>query len=489
MKTIYKRFILIHIFIFVMFLSAGGSVSAKSGDYYYKQLTASQKAIYDAIVNSAMTHGNMKPFLIARSPKFITNDVDRAVDAYNDDHMEVFWAVTDNYYLEKNEGMWEYYLEPAYYAGFAKRNTTSDIKSVNNVVTRLVKDASKKKTDYDKLLYVHNWLVKNNVYNNKAFTQAGYNLIPWTPMSALVKGYNPVCAGYSRAFKMVCDELGIPCLIVYNSGHEWNYVSLYDKWYGVDLTYDDPLVIGGSNRLSSGRETTRYFLVGSDTKIGSKTFIKTHRPEGVGYNGTALLKLPTLEKDKFVNKSVKSVTLNKTTAKLDMTKRSNPSVVIKAGYSPSNASIGKGITWTTNRPDLVDLKINGQTVTVTPKGEVNGTVKVTATSGNKKAKTCKVTLKAPVHVTGLSLNKTNLSVKVKKSVTIRAKISPSKATNKKVTWTSSDTSVATVNSSGKVTGKKAGNAVITATSLDGGKIARCSVTVTEETKKKKNSRG
>ena len=87
----------------------------------------------------------------------------------------------------------------------------------------------------------------------------------------------------------------------------------------------------------------------------------------------------------------------------------------------------------------------------------------------------------PVAVTGVSLDKTTLSLKSGESVTLKATVSPAGATNKSVTWESSDTNVALVTSAGKVTALAEGSAVITAKTADGGFTASCTVSVTENT--------
>lgn len=81
-----------------------------------------------------------------------------------------------------------------------------------------------------------------------------------------------------------------------------------------------------------------------------------------------------------------------------------------------------------------------------------------------------------VNVTGVSLDNTSASLNVGDNKTLTATISPSNATNKSITWSSSNSSVATV-SNGIVTAKAAGISVITATTSDGGKTATCNVTV------------
>jgi len=82
-----------------------------------------------------------------------------------------------------------------------------------------------------------------------------------------------------------------------------------------------------------------------------------------------------------------------------------------------------------------------------------------------------------VAVTGVSLNKSSISLIVDDSETLTATITPSNATNKNVTWSSSNTTVAKVSTSGIVTAVAAGTATITVTTVDGSKKANCSVTV------------
>lgn len=83
-----------------------------------------------------------------------------------------------------------------------------------------------------------------------------------------------------------------------------------------------------------------------------------------------------------------------------------------------------------------------------------------------------------VPVTGVSLSPTSASAGVGVTQQLTATVSPSNATNKSVTWSSSNTGIATVNSSGLVTGVAAGSATITVTTVDGNKTATCAINVT-----------
>lgn len=83
-----------------------------------------------------------------------------------------------------------------------------------------------------------------------------------------------------------------------------------------------------------------------------------------------------------------------------------------------------------------------------------------------------------IPVTGVSISKTSLNLTEEETETLTATVTPADATNKNVNWSSSNTSIATVDATGKVTAVGAGTANITVATADGGKTASCSVTVT-----------
>ena len=144
---------------------------------------------------------------------------------------------------------------------------------------------------------------------------------------------------------------------------------------------------------------------------------------------------------------------------------------LTATVTPSDA-LDKTVTWSSNNTSVATVSSSG---TVSAKAVGTAEITVRTNDGGKTA-TCNVTV-TPVSVTGVSLNKYSLTMYENDSETLIATVSPSNATNKTVTWSSSNYSVANVNSSGQVSAVAAGSVVITATTVDGGFTANCSVTV------------
>ena len=97
-------------------------------------------------------------------------------------------------------------------------------------------------------------------------------------------------------------------------------------------------------------------------------------------------------------------------------------------------------------------------------------------------------LQPDIDLEGISLPKTE-KVELGKTITLTPTFNPSNATNKIVTWSSSDESVATVDNGGKITPKKIGSTIITVTSQDGNKKATCTVTVVEASNNNNNNKG
>ena len=158
---------------------------------------------------------------------------------------------------------------------------------------------------------------------------------------------------------------------------------------------------------------------------------------------------------------VEEISFNKTSVSL----KAGETVTLTATVKPDDAT-DKTVTWSTS--DASVATVNDGVVTA----KKVGTATITAKAGDKSA-TCEITVVA-TPVTSVTLNKTSASVKAGETVTLTATVKPDDATDKTVTWSTSDATVATV-SNGVVTAKKVGTATITAKAGD--KSATCEITV------------
>jgi hypothetical protein len=205
------------------------------------------------------------------------------------EHTEIFWVSSytvsaggrNAVSLSVTPVFWETW-------GAGGRSIAEDEAVLHAAVEKLAAEAAAQGGVYEQLLYVHDWLTTHNVYN---FPAADYdvdemeaNCLPWTPLSALTDLDKPVCEGYASAFKLVCDELGIPCIKVCGEAwgpHAWNQVQLDGKWYAVDVTFDDP-TMGDDTKVISGIEAHDYFLIGADScPPYMPPFSETHIPDAV----------------------------------------------------------------------------------------------------------------------------------------------------------------------------------------------------------------
>ena len=138
-----------------------------------------------------------------------------------------------------------------------------------------------------KVRQLNTWLTEHNQYNTTPdLTTIGNE--PHECLAALegrIGTQGPVCDGYSRAFKLLCDRLQIPCVLETGWAkatktsavefHMWTLVQVGQAWYGADITWDDPAVkdfVGAK----SGRENEDFLLVGADTVIREQAFRVSH---------------------------------------------------------------------------------------------------------------------------------------------------------------------------------------------------------------------
>ena len=263
------------------------SVNSSVGNYFYEQLSSTQKVIYNGLQeskNKLMTgtykieFGNKFYDILSKEngSKTLGDDYQTAIEAFTHDNADLFYVDISKMYLNmetKKKGFkttYNVFIAPdegqTYFAkGFSSEY---DVKVAIQKIEKQ-RDYIKSKltgNTYKDVKRIHDFLVDNIDYDENSESIGTYSIY-----GALVEK-KCVCEGYTRAFKYLADSVGIKSLIMQgtatnNQGktekHAWNAVSVGGIWYLLDATWDDPIVVGRGVILQSAHY--RYFLKGSNT--------------------------------------------------------------------------------------------------------------------------------------------------------------------------------------------------------------------------------
>ena len=182
------------------------------------------------------------------------------------------------------------------------RDPTTLSSAVTEFKTKVnsITESYKSKTRYEQVSGLNDWLTKHNSYNSDLLQTGNAADIAWSSMSALREStgaLGPVCEGYARAFKCLCDKLSIPCILANGNAkssksgtgeaHMWNEVQMENNnWYAVDVTWNDPIMAGADNNQKvSGGESDFWLLLGQNDEVASGfTFAESHPNSPAGDN-------------------------------------------------------------------------------------------------------------------------------------------------------------------------------------------------------------
>lgn len=215
-------------------------MSNQTNRYYYNQLNKAQQAAYHAIYEGlkAIAPSFAVPML---SPKELA-DIYFLVRL---DHPEVFWSVKYSYRFYKGADNVE--MIPEYM--FQKKQILDHKAAMESRVKKLVRGAEKM-NEAEKELYIHDFICAN-VHYDKLKKPYSHEII-----GALGNGV-AVCEGIAKAVKILCDNLGIWCIVALSEAnpekgikyrHAWNVIKINGKYYHLDATFDNTLGKAGVTR-------------------------------------------------------------------------------------------------------------------------------------------------------------------------------------------------------------------------------------------------
>ena len=246
------------------------------------------------------------------------------------------------------------------------------------------------------------------------------------------------------------------------------------------LTSNLSLRIGGTDTLevtiSPGNTTmsTAVYYSSSNPGVASVSSYGVVTAQSVGYATITVTSAADPTKYGTCSVSVLAdtqITLDKSSLSLQQ----GYTGYLTASVSPYEIS-AKGVTFTSSNSAVASVSNNG-TNSATIIGSGQGVATIYATTSDGKTATCAVTVGVPV--TEVKISHYSVNVSTGSTFNLSASVLPANATQQGITWSSSNTNVATVNAAGQVTTWRSGTAVISATASDGsGKSATCTVTAT-----------
>lgn len=212
--------------------TTGKNLTFDSNYYpYYAMLNDNCKGLYKQIYASAM---DLKTTFIPVNAS-TTNEWNNAFLSVILDHPELFW-LNSGIYTEYDFNGNVIKVQLSFYDDIPDINDAK--MSFEGEVDKIVTAASELKSDYDKEVYVHNYLADKLTYGAGNLDQSAY--------SAIV-GDETVCAGYAKAFQYIMQKMEIPTYLSIGWGgstssggmHGWNIIKLGNDYYNVDVTWDD----------------------------------------------------------------------------------------------------------------------------------------------------------------------------------------------------------------------------------------------------------
>ena len=282
-----------------------------SSTYYYGQLDDNAKIIYDALKENKE---NMKTgtYELDFGTQFNTllhtetgeqelqTAFQSAWNAYSYDQADLFYIDSQKltlmneyvnvggivtYHISIGPGDNENYLLDTFQEAGSIEQAESYIQ---NIVDQIV-EQTQNDSVVEKARRIHNWLVSSVSYEESEENKNRFEIY------GALHDQRAVCEGYARSFKYLMEKVGVPCVLVSGTGtnsegqsesHAWNYMQVNNEWYAVDVTWDDPVVVGGG---TPGTNTLyRYFLKGSEE------FYKDHKEENIISENSMSFRFPTL---------------------------------------------------------------------------------------------------------------------------------------------------------------------------------------------------
>lgn len=223
------------------------SLDGARSRHYYDRLNEAQQKSYEAIL------AELPSFPERIAIETLTEaEMESLIAALNYDNPDLFYL--SNQYGWINSGP-QAYFAPQYIVDAPQANT--DLAQLKLLVGQILGNLTATMSDYEKELYLHDWLVTHCDYDESVLGAADRGYAS-TPMGALVQG-KAICEGYAKSMLMLMNMADIENFLVTgnatdNQGnvqsHMWNIVTLDGQNYHLDATWDDPVAEDPESKIA-----------------------------------------------------------------------------------------------------------------------------------------------------------------------------------------------------------------------------------------------
>ncbi len=267
-------------------IQSNSNMSNSVDKFYYNQLDKYSKLIYDTLNNNkeSLKTGIAKIELDKEIGELLKTEEGMskiegifsiAINAFEYDNPEVFYIDASKmvlYYEMDSLGNCKTYIKDYeennnyLIEGFnQKEDIDRATQQIETMIKELINNTNDLNNNYEKIKYIHDWIVENTKYDETLSRSNRNNIY------GLLVEKNATCGGYAKTFKYIMDKLNINSIIVQGKAeqeetseyHAWNYVQLDNEWYGIDCTWDDPIVRGISDEEK--QIYYNYFLKGQNS--------------------------------------------------------------------------------------------------------------------------------------------------------------------------------------------------------------------------------
>lgn len=257
-------------------LSASAAAKTQDKDWTQADLSKLGQGIYQDFVKGLHNMQGTVTSDFSGTSQQAFDQFSKILQVLKKQNPEIFWLSYD-YQSCKVTGGDTLSWSPDYFSEFKSggKLDKEKIKSVQQSLEAVVNSVGTGKTTYETVTKFNSWLTQNVAYTFDYSNSHVYELT-----GALVDR-KCACEGYAKAFKFLCDNAGIECVVVSGKGttggttydHEWNYVKMDDgKWYLMDCTW---------NALSANKQ--KWFLLGTDSAVEGMALLTSHKEDGSKY--------------------------------------------------------------------------------------------------------------------------------------------------------------------------------------------------------------